>query len=613
MANSSIDLISLDFDTLKAQFITFLQTQEQFKDYNYDASAMNVLLDILAYNTYKNSFYTNMVFAEGFIDSAQLRESLFSHSKELNYLPRSAKSAAANVSISFTASGESQPYLIRKGQTFTSVIKQDTYVFSVGDDVLLTSSNNSFSASFPIYEGFYTNDTYVVDYTVPFQAFSITNQNVDTDSLTVLVYEDGSSVPVKYSRATTLLGLNEQSRVYFIQPTFKAGYDVIFGDGVLGRKPKNGATVVLDYRVTNGPEANGARSFSINFDPTGSGELTSTVAINVGPFSATTRGSYSVGGADAESNDSIKFYAPRHFQTQERAVTVSDYEIALKTEFPEINAVSVYGGEEVSPPRYGKVFVAVDIKNVEGLPDAKITEYYNFLKSRSPLSIDPLFTEPEFTYVNVNSLVKYNINVTTKTTQNIKAATILTVSEFAEQFLNDFKSSLRYSKLTSAIDNIDQSIISNQTDLRMYKKIRPTLATSQNFDINFNTPLEETDYVSDEAIGTVAGRHKVRSTRTLQSSYFVFNGEKCIIEDDGAGVVRIVKEEGEFHYIVRIVGTIDYKTGMLKLVNFSVDSYEGNAIKIYVHTKEKDILGQRNEILSIESDEINVTVEAVRE
>jgi len=613
MANSSINLVNLDFDTLKSSFTNYLKQQSQFQDYNFDGAALNVLLDILSYNTYKNTFYLNMIFAESFIDSAQLKESLFSHAKELNYLPRSARSSVANISITFTASGENQPYLIRKGESFSTVIKQDSYTFSVAEDVILTSSNTTYGATFNIYEGFYVKDSYVMDYTNPLQKFKISNQNVDTDSLVVLVYEDGEQLPKKFLRATSLLSLTERSQVYFIQPSFDAGYEIIFGDDVLGKRPKNGSTVVLDYRVTAGTLGNGARSFTINFDPTGVGELLSPVIIGVNKYTPTTQGAYSVNGDEAETNDSIRYYAPRHFQTQERAVTVNDYEIILKTQFPEIGAISVYGGEEVNPPRYGKVFVAVDVKNVEGLPEAKKVEYYNFIKSRSPLSIDPIFTEPAFTYVSVDSLIRYNVNLTTRTSQNIKADVLLTIGNFAETNLNDFKSTLRYSKLVRAIDDVDSSIVGNETELHMYKKLLPRLGVPQNIDVYFNAALKETDYVSSENVFVSNTRHEIKNNRTVHSTFFRYNGEKCIIEDDGAGILRIVREEDNYHYVVRNVGTVNYKTGEIKLINFSLDSFDGNFFKIYVTPTSKDIVGSKNEILSIEPDEINLTVEAIRE
>lgn len=614
MANSSINLLNLDFNTSKDSLKAFLTSNTSpFKDYNFDSSAINMLLDVLAYNTYRNSFYLNMVNAEGFIDSAQMQSSVFSHAKELNYLPRSTKSAVANVTISFSASGESKPYIIRKGETFSTIIKQNSYVFSTATDQIVTSSNNTFNATFDIYEGSYVADSYIVSEGSSFESYTVSNKLADIDSISVLVYEDGLDIPKSYSRATTLLGLTSKSEVYFVQPSFDGKYEVIFGDGVIGKRPATGSTIILDYRVTSGAEGNGATNFVINFDPTGSGELLSFVSVSTNPFSPATTGAYSVDGNEAESIESVRYYAPRHFQTQERAVTADDYSILLKNQFPEIGAISVYGGEEASPPRYGKVFVAIDIKNVDGLPDSKKTEYYSFLKSRSPLSIDPIFVEPQFTFVQVNSTVKYNINTTTRTAQNIQAATVLNISEYADTNLNNFNAKIRYSKLVQSIDSVDTSIVGNETDLVLYKKIKPILDRSQNFILNFNTVLQETDYVNENSSSAGAMVHKIRVNRTIRSSAFNFNGDKCIIEDDGMGVLRIVKTVANYHYVVKNIGTVNYTTGELRLNNLNIAAYDGNALKIYAKTRDKDIMGSKNEVMSIESDEINVKVEAIRE
>jgi hypothetical protein len=612
-SNSSLDLVNLDFGTMKASLATYLKSQDQFKDYNFDSSAMNVLLDVLSYNTFKNAFYLNMIHSEGFLDSAQLLDSVYSHAKELNYLPRSARSSVANVTIQFTADNAGQPYVIRKGETFSTIINQNSYSFSIPSDQILTSPNSSFGSTFNIYEGIYVTDSYTVNLSDTTQKFKITNKTIDTDSLVVLVYENGDTNPTTYQRALTLLDLNEKSKVYFIQASTGGGYEVLFGDGVLGKQPNDSSTIVLDYRVTAGMSGNGAKGFTPNFDPSGSGAITKAITVTVNPYTNTTNGAYSVNGADAESIDSVRYNAPRHFQTQERAVTAGDYSILLKNEFPEIGAISVYGGEEANPPRYGKVFVSVDIKNVDGLPESKKLEYYSFLKSRSPLSIDPIFIEPAFSFIQVNSTVKYNINTTTRTAQNLEAAVILKISEFADTYLNNFNAKLRYSKLVQTIDSVDTSIVSNETDLVLYKKLNPIIDKNQNFIVNFGMPLQQTDYVNETTNSVGASVHKIRVNRTVTSTTFNYAGSVCIVEDDGLGIIRIVKSIGNYHYVIKNVGSVNYETGEIRLNSFSVSSYEGSALKIYVKARDKDIMGLKNEVMSIEADQINVKIEAIRE
>ena len=550
MANNSINLVDLDHNTLKQGFISYLRNQEQFKDYDFNGSNMSVILDILAHNTFKNAFFLNMVTSESFLDSAQLENSILSHAKELNYTPRSKRSATATVNVTFEANGANQPYLIPKGSSFTSVVKNDLYIFSTVENISVSSANNTFSFDAELYEGSYFNDTYIFNGSLEFPKFRITNKDIDTTSLTVVVYEDNAEIGENYQLATTLLGLNENSKVFFLQASQNGYYEVIFGDNILGRQPKNNSVIQLDYRVSKGAFPNGARVFSINFDPTNPHDEL------VGDIEIVTK-SIALNGADEESMESVKFYAPRHFQVQERAVTTNDYEILLKTQFPEINVISVYGGEEVSPPRFGKVFVSVDISNVDGLPDSKKIEYANFLKTRSPLSIDPIFTEPDYLYYNISTLVRYNLNVTANSTERIRTLVTNSIITYNNTNLNDFKSTLRYSKLTQAIDNSDTSIISNQTDIFAYKKINPILGTSQNIDVDFGFSIFETDYVVDSQTSTTSASHKIKTTRSIYSSPFNFGGSLCILEDDGNGNIRIVRSVGDTHFVVSNAGTVD--------------------------------------------------------
>lgn len=595
--DTSINLVDLDFHELKNSFKNYLRSQPQFKDYDFDGSNINVLLDLLSYNTHKNIFFLNMAISEGFLDSAQLRNSILSKAKELNYLPRSVRSASAKVRVTFDATGESQPYIIQKGSMFSTLIKNQSYTFSMPETITVSSANNTFQFETEIFEGVYQKDAYIYLDNIENQRFKISAKNVDTRSLTVTVYEDNSEVGDIYKHATTLLDLNYNSKVYFLQTSETGHYEVLFGDGVLGRKPKINSTIVLDYRVSSGEAGNGARSFSVDFDPTGENELLTTPELEVLEPGRN--------GAEEETTESIRYYAPRHFQVQERAVTTDDYEISLKTEFPEINAVTVFGGEEMDPPRYGKVFVSVDIANVDGLPESKKTEYYRFLKRRSPLSIDPIFIEPEFTYLRVDSLVRYNINITTISAQRIKTLVTDAIMSYNELYLNDFNVSLRYSPFTCEIDQADTSIVSNITDVILYKKLQPRLGMQQSFELDFGMALKQNLPSSDT-------KHLIGFEHTITSTPFRFNGENCVLEDTGDGVVRIYKNSGAFNVKVKDIGTIDYETGVVRLNNLVIDSYDGASFKIYVRPEDKDINITKNTIMMIEPDEIHIDVEAIR-
>lgn len=597
-SNNSLNLIDLDFDSLKTSLKSYMRGQEQFRDYDFEGSSLGVLIDLLSYNTYKGAFFTNMLFSESYLDSAQLRASVLSRSKELNYTPRSARSASATLRVTFEATGENQPYTIAKGESFSTLVKNDAFLFSIPDTVVVASPNTSYSFDVEVFEGHYVKDSYVVSASDVEQRFRLTNKNVDTRSLTVTVYEDNSVLGTSYTQASTLLGLTETSKVFFLQASDNGYYEIIFGDNALGQRPKNQAIVVLDYRLSAASKPNGASVFTANFDPTGLyNELISNIEVECI--------SSGKNGADEESLASVRYYAPRHFQVQERAVTSSDYEILLKTQFQEINAVSVYGGEEVDPPQFGRVFVAVDISDVDGIPESKKTEYYNFLKPRSPLSIDPVFVDPEMTYMSIMSTVRYNINITNATKETIKTLITNDIIDYNETNLDDFGVTLRNSQFTKMIDESHPAIVSNVTDVEMYREVNPSINTLQNIQIKFSTALVNN-------LPAQASKYPIDDTSAVRSSRFRLNGDTVFLQDDGNGKIRVVRSEGVFNVAVMDVGTVDYETGKISLNNFKLSSYEGSALRIYVKPRDKDITSPKNTILTLKPADINLTIEPIR-
>lgn len=595
--HSSINLIDLDFNAIKASLKNFLKGNSQFKDYDFEASNMNLLLDLLAVDGYRNAFYTNMALNEAYLDSALLRNSVLSRAKELNYLPRSRKSTRARVKFTFDATGESAPYVIEKGSPLTALVKSQAYTFTIPETIVVASSNTTYTVETDIFEGIYVIDTYTYTQVDGIQRFKIQNKNVDTSSIVVTVYEDGNEIGDVYTFASSLLDLTEKSKVYFLQTSQDGYYEVLFGDNNLGRQPKQNATIVINYRVSSGPLSNGAREFTLDFDPTGVDELTSIVDVSTLQSG--------VDGSNEESIESIKYVAPRHFQTQERAVTESDYEIALRAAFPEINAVHAYGGETLSPPRYGRVYCAVDITNVEGLPESKKREYYNFLKNRTSFGIIPTFVEPSYSYLQVNSKIRYNINITSASKETIRGYVRDAVIGFRDSFLDDFNVILRHSKLENAIDQADPSIVSATTEILAYKKINPILDAFNDFTLNFGVAIRQD-------IPPKAKQHHREYISAVKSSYFTYRGELVALEDDGEGKLRIVKETSDNHNAIVDVGTVDYETGEIKLKDFKIDSYVGSSIKIFIRPEDGDVVASLNNILTIEPDEINITLEELR-
>lgn len=598
MANSSVNLLSLDFAEIKQDFVTFLRSKDGFKDYDYEGSNMNMLIELMSYNTYKNSFYTNMVASEMFLDSSQLKDSVISHSKILNYIPRSFKSAYANINFVATVPIGTTQYVLPKGTTFASRVGGNSFVFSTDQTVVIneytsnTSSNTStFSGKFYVYEGSYLTDTFIKQ-NGSSQRFILSNFRIDTSSITVSVIEDGGAYVTPYFPKDTLFNLNANSEVYFLQAAENNQYEILFGDGVIGRTPKDGATIAVEYRVSSGELPNGASKFTTLSNLTGNVTITTL--------------SNAIGGAVSESISSIKYNAPRHFQRQERVITTNDYENVLRQQFPEIGAISAFGGEDATPPQYGKVFVAVKLKDSIFIPESRKLAYTQYLADKSPLAIEAMIIEPQNLYVDVQTIVNYNINTTLLSAQDIKALVVDKIQTFNTTYLEDFKTELKFSKLISDIDVSHSSIVSNITIVRALKKITPVIGVAENYSFSFLQPLA----IDNAPVGKV---HLSRYTLAVKSSTFTYKGSPCVLEDDGAGNLNIVKEVGSRHVLVTKTGTVNYNTGMITINNLEISAFDGDTFNVYGYTRTPNISTKTNVILSIPTDSISVIVNAVRE
>jgi hypothetical protein len=624
-ANSSIILTQLDFDSYKDSLKTFLKSQDRFKDYDFDGSNLSVLLDVLSYNTYQNAFYLNMVSNEMFLDSAKLRDSVISHAKELNYLPRSFRSSSAVIKLVITSSDAAKrSIVIPKGTSFTSRVDDSTYNFSTTENYVITNrapSGSSFvyeSEAIRVYEGNYLSDTYTVNYDRPLN-YKISNKRVDLESLLVTVFEDNGTTVQTYKRATSLFGHDGNSKVFFLQPGIGDTYEVVFGDGVVGRKPKNNSVCIIEYRTCNGELPNGAFKF-IN-----------TARIDNEPNIVIETIIAAADGAVAEDLNSIKYNAPRAFTTQERAVTSEDYENLLKANFPEINAVVAYGGEDANPPQFGRIFLSIDLDEVDGLPKIKEAEYKKFLRSRSSVAIEPLFVSPDYTYLYVNTNIKYNINLTGLNPEDIRTNVIDSILNHASTNLNNFGRTLRYSRFIRDVDAAEASIISNETQVELIKYLTPVLSTTvtstptstsgslvslatsgvvssgQNVTIDFKNPLK------NDVPGKGA-EHLIGDIHVVSSSTFTYNGlANCRLEDNGDGVMRIINTSGTQHRTILDIGTVDYDTGIVRINNFNITNYTGTSLKIYAKPRTLDITSSQNVILNILENDVDVTIEQIRE
>lgn len=612
MANSSLTLSSIDFDSLKENFKEFLKTQSVFKDYDFDGSNINVLLDVMSYNTFLNSFYLNMVASEMFLDSAQKYDSVVSHAKELNYVPRSAKSSLAEIEMSLSTIGVDKRLTIPKGTRFTGFNSNGSFTFTTDETKIFVSSNSTFLVSnLQIYEGDYFNDSYVVDYDIENQQFLISNKNVDISSITVNVLENNGASNTSFVKVDTLFGLNDKSNVFFLQGAQNNLYEVVFGDGLFGRNPLNGSIVNINYRVSSGVVADNVKDFVISTDlgPNNNG----TVSVD-----SITLISSSAGGAEQESLESIRFAAPRYFATQQRAVSADDYKSLVLNNFGgEISDVVVYGGQEAEPKLYGRVIVSLKPSSGEIAPNYVKNKISNYLLEFIALPNRIVINDPEYLYCQIVTEVQYDKNSTTKTAEEIKTVVLDAISNYSINNIEKFGNDLRYSRLVADIDNSDSSITSNDTELRIIKRIAPNFNQRTTYDIIIGNVLyyDATNYSNNE-------QHKAlhdseidsRTTHsTLISSRFTYNAkdgkvyELAFFEDDADGNVKVYAPIGESIIPIETVGTIDYVTGRVTLTDINIADY-ANYISLYLRSRYKDIFASQNKIIIIDPNDVTVSV-----
>lgn len=588
MANTSISVNALDFDELKNSFKLYMKGQDRWKGYDFDGSNLSLLMDLLAYNTFINGFYHNMVANESHMDSAQIRDSAVSRAKELNYTPQSFKSAQAEININVRSSDLTKSsVVIPKGTAFNARIDARNYMFTTDQNYIATTSSVSgnvqtFTAeNVAVFEGLYQNESFV--YTgQEGQTFPLKNPRVDISSITVTVIEDDGASVHSYKRAFSLFDIDESSKVFFVQGTSSDLFEVLFGDGIFGRKPKVNSIISVEYRTSTGELSNGARKFVATGQIDGEGDI--SVDTVVAAHS----------GSVHESIDSIKFNAPRHFTTQERAVTTEDYESLMKINFPEVADVSAFGGETLQPPQYGKVYVSVVLNNIDSLPSGKKDEYYRFLKSRSMLSMDPVFIDPQIIFVEVNSKIKYNINKTSMNYDDIRSLVIAKIDAFNAANLNGFNREFRYSNFVAALDQAHESIVSNETEIRLIKEF--IYDGSPAYSLDFGVPLKVPTSDKDN---------------TVFSSPFKFSGGTTFLADDGKGNINLVTGTGPDDKSVAAVGVVNYETGVIELTNmFSEVVNQG--VKVYAKSRSHNIPAANHGIIRIKPTDVKITVEQTR-
>jgi hypothetical protein len=484
MAQNRLQVTELDFDTIKTNLKSFLKQQTEFQDYDFEGSGLNVLMNLLAYNTHYNAYYLNMVANESFLDTALLRDSVVSHAKTLGYTPYSKTAATAIIDMTINSGSATVDTLtIPKGYIFNSnIIDKRSYSFVVLNETSVTKSGTQYVfENLNIKEGQLINYNFTYDESSnPKALFTLPDEGIDTNTITLTVRPSASNTQIQvYNKVTDILDTDATSQVFFLQETKGGKFQIYFGNDKIGKKLADGSVLSVNYLVTNGSVANKIDGFSM------------TAAI--GGFSTSTISVVSIasGGSDRETVDEIKAASPVQFATQNRLVTKVDYESYIKKSYPSIDSLSVWGGEDELPPIYGKILISLKPKENYFITEIEKTRIINeIIKPKAIVSVSAEIRDPEYLYLILNSSVKYDEKKTTLDENSLRTLIRNAIIAYKNTSLNKFNSIFALSKLQDEIDRVSQnSIIGSETIVRLQKRFQPEIGSTSNYTINFGVPL----------------------------------------------------------------------------------------------------------------------------
>ena len=612
-----VNFSNLDFDQIKVSIRDYLKANSNFTDYDYEGSNLSTIIDTLAYNTYINSYNANMVTNEVFIDSATLRENIVSLARNIGYVPRSRKAATANVSFLVDASSTNAVTLTLKAGlvlTTSNTFGNTSYTFSIPSDITVPVDSTGLALfnNIEVYEGTYIQQAFTYTSRNPNQRFILNNAGIDTSLLTVVVRESqSSSVSRKYRLADSLFEVTSTSPVYFIQEISDERYELLFGDGVFGQALEDPNYVTVGYIISNGAEGNNLNNFSFAgriLDNNG------TVVTNGISLITTNQTSY--GGKSIESVNSIKKYATQIYASQNRAVTATDYEALIPTIYPETESVSAYGGEELSPPSYGKVFVSIKPYNGVFLSSSIKDNIKSQLKKYTVAGIIPEIVDLKYIYVETNSSVYYNTNLAPSAAgvKSIISSNIVNYSDSSE--LNKFGARFKYSKFQNIIDNSSEAVTSNITTVTMRRDMEARLNQFAEYEICYGNRFYLKNHGHSAAMnGTIVGYNIKSSGFTVSGiSGTVYLGDQAN-SDLKTGSVFLFKlaAANEPVIVKRNIGTIDYVKGEIKLNPINILSTRivrgsTNIIEISASPYSNDVIGLQDLYLQLDNSKVVVNM-----
>ena len=609
---------NLDFDQIKTSIKDYLRTNSDFTDFDFEGSNFSVLIDTLAYNTYITAFNSNMVVNESFLDSATVRENVVSLARNIGYVPRSKSAAKATISFDIDSNDttEVSTVTLKAGLVCIGSSNDITYNFSVPEDITTTvipqfdggGSRTGYTASFnsiEVFQGTLIRKSFTVDGSLD-QRFILDNPSIDTSTIVVYVKDDpsGADKGTLFTQVDNILNIDSNSPTFLIQEVQDEKYELLFGDGIFGRKIENGKTINVTYLVTDGREGNGPAFFSyagnIENDSGSTSTLTSTPTISV--VSAASN------GGDIESVDSIKYFAPRLYSSQYRAVTARDYEAIIQQIYPNTESVSVVGGEEIDPPQFGTVFITIKPKNGDFVSDFDKTQILSDLKNYSLTGINQKIVDLKVLHIELESFIYYDSS-RVKSVNELKTRVTNGLTTYSRSTdVNKFGGRFKYSKILSVIDNIEDSITSNITRIRIRRNLNALLNQFAQYEICFGNQFN----VKSEGLNIKSTGFKISG---VSETVFLTDTPNA---DKQTGIVSIVKRDivdGQKIIIVENAGTVDYIKGEINLTTINITSTDkpNNIIEIQAFPESNDVIGLEDLYLkfNIENSSINMVKDTI--
>jgi hypothetical protein len=609
---------NLDFDQIKTSIKDYLRANSTFSDFDFEGSNFSVLIDTLAYNTYITAFNSNMIVNESFLDSATLRENVVSLARNIGYVPRSRTAARATISFTVSTTEDTPTLTLKRGLVCVGTANDTSYTFSIPNDVTTTVTGGVASfENVEIYQGTYLSKKFTFDGSQD-QRFILNNSFIDTSTLSVYVSSTSSELGIEYAALNNILDTTSNSRIYILQEVQDEKYEIKFGDGIIGKKlgdevGADGTLITANYIVTDGEDGNGATTFAF----AGSIQTSNQSVIDPGTITITTNQS-AQNGSNIEPIDSIKYYAPRVYSAQNRAVTARDYEAIIKRIYPETESVAVVGGEELDPPQFGNVILSIKPKNGTFISDFNKSRILSQLKQYTVSGINAKITDLKTLYVEIESAVYYN-NSEVSSADALKTNVLDSLTQYSKSLdLNKFGGRFKYSKVLSVIDSTDSAITSNITKVRIRRDLNVLtnqfsqyeLCFGNKFHVNpqgFNIKssgfkiagLDDTVYLTDTPTIVASGRQVTSATAAGQ--VFLTRPGAVASTQGVLSIFKIGPDGGNFN-VVKDVGTIDYVKGEIKIgtINITSTSIDGNIIEIQAFPESNDVIGLKDLYLSFD-------------